>query len=125
VLPPTSKEAGFQCILKADSLFRGNIKIGNNYWARVVCKVTLSFPAAGLSRPFGDPADFLDFRDYKFKKVASITHKPSLPQGFSWYSFLEAESTQGHMVPSVTLKKFSSDTTGVRFRDPPTSNAVP
>jgi hypothetical protein len=27
------------------------------------------------------------------------------PQEFSWYSFLEAELTPGHMVPSVASKK--------------------
>jgi hypothetical protein len=46
-------------------------------------------------------------------------------QEFSWYSFLEAESTSGHMVPSVASEKISSDTTGDRSRDLPTSSAVP
>jgi hypothetical protein len=35
------------------------------------------------------------------------------PQEFSWYSFLEAESTPGHMVPSVASENFPSDTTGI------------
>ena len=30
-------------------------------------------------------------------KVVTLTHRPSLPPGISWYSFLEAESTPGHM----------------------------
>jgi hypothetical protein len=47
------------------------------------------------------------------------------PQEFPWYSFLEAESTPGHMVPSVTSEKIPSDTTGDRSRDLPTSSAVP
>jgi hypothetical protein len=47
------------------------------------------------------------------------------PQEFSWYSFLEAESTPGHMVPSVATEKIPSDSTGDGSRDPPTSNAVP
>jgi hypothetical protein len=48
------------------------------------------------------------------------------PQEFSWYSFLEADSTPGHVVPSVASeKKIPSDTTGDRSRDPQTSNAVP
>jgi hypothetical protein len=34
------------------------------------------------------------------------------PQKFPWYSFLEAESTPGHMVSSVTSEKIPSDTTG-------------
>ena len=29
-------------------------------------------------------------------KVVILTHRPPLPQGISWYSFLEAESTPGH-----------------------------
>jgi hypothetical protein len=37
------------------------------------------------------------------------------PQEFSWYSFLEAESTLGHMVPSVASQKIPSDITGVVF----------
>jgi hypothetical protein len=47
------------------------------------------------------------------------------PQEFSWYSFLETESTTGHMVPSVASEKFPIDTTGDRSRDPPTSSPVP
>ena len=29
-------------------------------------------------------------------KVITLTHRPPLPLGISWYSFLEAESTPGH-----------------------------
>jgi hypothetical protein len=47
------------------------------------------------------------------------------PQEFSWYSFSEAESTPGHMVPSVASENIPSDTTGDRSRDLPTSSAVP
>jgi hypothetical protein len=43
----------------------------------------------------------------------------------SWYSFLEAESTTGHVVPSVATEKIPSDTTGNRSRDRPTSSAAP
>jgi hypothetical protein len=35
-----------------------------------------------------------------------------------------AESTPGHMVPSVASEKIPSDITGDRCRDPPTSSAV-
>jgi hypothetical protein len=45
-------------------------------------------------------------------------------QEFSWYSFLEAESIPGHMVPSVASEKIPSDTTGDRSQDLPTSSAV-
>jgi hypothetical protein len=47
------------------------------------------------------------------------------PQEFSWYSFLEAESTPGHMVPSVASENIPSYTTGNRSRDLPTSSTVP
>ena len=45
------------------------------------------------------------------------------PKRNPWYSFSEAESTPGHMVPSG--EKIPSDTTGNRSRDRPTSSAVP
>jgi hypothetical protein len=47
------------------------------------------------------------------------------PPGVFWYSFLEAESTPGHMVPPVATEKIPSDATGDRSRDAPTSSAVP
>ena len=46
------------------------------------------------------------------------------PQEFSWHSFLEAESTPGHIM-SVAWEKTPSDTTGDRSRDPPTSSDEP
>jgi hypothetical protein len=68
--------------------------------------------------------DFLDFRHYVGGKIVTLTHRPSLPPGVSWYSFLEAEYTPGHMDPSVAMEKIPSDTTGDRSRDPTTSSAV-
>jgi len=47
------------------------------------------------------------------------------PRRNPWYSFSEAESTPGHMVPSGATEKIPSDTTGNRPRDLPTSSAVP
>jgi hypothetical protein len=35
------------------------------------------------------------------------------PQEFSWYSFLEAESTPGHMVRSVALEKSPATPPGI------------
>jgi hypothetical protein len=56
----------------------------------------------------------------------TLTHRPSLtPGNFLVLIFLEAESTPGHMVPSVASVKIASDTTGDRSRDPPSSSAVP
>jgi hypothetical protein len=66
--------------------------------------------------------DLLDFRHYEGGKIVTLTHLPSLPPGISWFSFLEAESTPGYMVPSVATEKIPSDTTGVRSRDLPTSS---
>jgi hypothetical protein len=51
--------------------------------------------------------DLLDFRHYEGGKVVTLTHRPPLPPGLSWYSFLEA------------------DTTGDRSQNLPTSSAVP
>jgi len=42
-------------------------------------------------------------------KVVTLMHRPSLPPGISWYSFLEAESTRGHMELSDALEKIPSD----------------
>ena len=57
---------------------------------------------------------------YEGGKVVTLTHLP-----LSWYSFLEAESTPGHMVSSVASEKIPSDTTGDRSRNLPTTSAVP
>jgi hypothetical protein len=46
-------------------------------------------------------------------------------QEFPWCSYLEAESTPGHMVPSLATERIPSDSTGDRSRDLPTSSAVP
>jgi hypothetical protein len=69
--------------------------------------------------------DFLDFRHYEGGKVVTLTHRPSFTPEVYWYSFLKAESTLGHMVPSVATEKIPSDSTGDRSRDPPTGSAVP
>ena len=37
-------------------------------------------------------------------KVVTPTHRPSLPRGISWYSFLEAESTPGHTEMSAATE---------------------
>jgi hypothetical protein len=58
--------------------------------------------------------DFLDFRHYEGGKVVTLTHRPSLPPGVCWYSFLEAELTPRHMVLSVATEKIPTDTTGDR-----------
>ena len=65
-----------------------------------------------------------------FGTTRVVGRQPYAPAAFTprrnpWYSFLEAESTPGHMVPSVTTEKIPSDTTGNRSRGRPTSSAVP
>jgi hypothetical protein len=86
------------------------------------------FPLQAWTGPWGSGRlrlpDFYDFRHYEAGKVVTLTHRPSLPPGVSWYSFLEAESTPGHMVLSAATEKIPSDTTGDRSRDPPTSSSV-
>jgi hypothetical protein len=67
------------------------------------------FPLQALTGPWGFGRirlpDFLYFRHYEDGKVVTLTHRPSLPSGVSWHSFLEAESTPGHMVPLVATEK--------------------
>ena len=65
--------------------------------------------------------DLLDTRHYEDGKVVRLTHRPSLPPGSSWYSFLEHESTPGHMVPSEPRKKSPAKTLGI---DPETLRLV-
>jgi hypothetical protein len=94
-------------------------------YVHVKCK---GFPLQAWSGSWGSRRfrllDLLGIRHYECGKVVTLTHRPPLPPGVSWYSFLEAESTPGHMVPSVASEKIPTDTTGDRSRDPPTSSAV-
>jgi hypothetical protein len=68
---------------------------------------------------------FSTFGSMKVVRSSPLRTSRLYPQDFSWYSFLEAESIPGHMVPPVASEKIASDTTGDRSRDPPTSSAVP
>ena len=72
-------------------------------------KVRKSFPTTGLNRPLGirkvKAPDFLDFGHNEGDKVVTLKHQPPSPPGVSWYSFLEAEPTPRHMVPSVASEK--------------------
>jgi hypothetical protein len=65
--------------------------------------VKVKFSRYRSEQVLGDPEvkapDILDFRHYEGGKVVTLTHRPPLPPGVSWYSFLEAKSTPGHMVP--------------------------
>ena len=53
----------------------------------------------------------------KVVRLSALRTGRLYPQKFSWYSFLEAESTPGHIVLSVASEKIPSDTTGDRSGD--------
>ena len=83
-------------------------------------------PKQALGDPEGQGSGFfLTFGTIKVVRSSPVRTGRLYPQDFSRYSFLEAESTPGHMVLSVAAEKIPSDTTGNRSRDPPTSSAVP
>jgi hypothetical protein len=71
------------------------------------------------------PRIFLTFGTVKMVRSSALRTGRLYSQEFSWYSFLEAESTPGHMVLSFASEKIPSDTTGDRSQDLPTSSAVP
>jgi hypothetical protein len=70
-------------------------------------------------------------RPRTFSTTRVVGRQPHAPAAFTprekpWYSFLEAESTPGHIVLSVaTEKNPQCDTTGNRTRDLPACIAVP
>jgi hypothetical protein len=68
---------------------------------------------------------FMTFGTMKAVKSSPLRTGRLYPQEYPGTHFLEAESTPGHMVPSVAMEKILSDTTGDQSRDPPTSSAVP
>ena len=86
-------------------------------------------PATGRGGPRGSgyvkAPDFLEVRHYEGGRSSALRTGRLYPRRNPWYSFLEAESTPGHMVLSVATERIPSDTTGNRPRDRPTSNAVP
>ena len=65
-----------------------------------------------------------------FGTTRVVGRQPYTPAAFTprnpWYSFSEAESTPGHMVPSLgTTEEIPSETTGNPSRDLLTSSAMP
>ena len=68
---------------------------------------------------------FLTFGTTRSGRSSALRTGHLYPRRNPWYSFLEAESTPGHMALSVATEKIPSDTTGNRSRDRPTSSAVP
>ena len=69
--------------------------------------------------------DFLHVWHYEGGRSTALRIGRLYPMRNPWYSFLEAEKTPGHMVPSIDREKIPSDTTGNRSRDRLISSAVP
>ena len=65
--------------------------------------------------------DFLDARHYKGGRSSAIRTGRLYPRRNPWYSFSEAESTLGHMVPSEPRKKSPATPPGI---DPGTVRLV-
>ena len=65
--------------------------------------------------------DFLDIRHYEGGRLSTLRTGRLYPRRNLWYSFLEAESTPGHMVPSVGTEKSPVTPTGI---DPETVGLV-
>ena len=59
--------------------------------------------------------DFLDVRHYEGGRMSALRAGRLYLRRNPWYSFLEAESTPGHMVLSVATEKIPSDTKTVRL----------
>ena len=58
------------------------------------------------------PLDFLDVQHYKGGRSSALLTGRLHPRINPWYSFLEAESTEGHTVLSVATEKITKDNTG-------------
>jgi hypothetical protein len=67
--------------------------------------------------------DVLDVRHYKGGGSSAVCTGRLYHRRNPWYSFSEAKSTPGHMVPSGATEKIPSDTTGNGSQDLPTSSA--
>jgi hypothetical protein len=83
-------------------------------------------PATGRGGPRGSgwvkAPEFLEVQHYEGGRSSALRTGRLYPRRNPWYSFSEAESTLGHMVPSSeTTEKIPSDITRNRSRDPPTS----
>ena len=80
------------------------------------CKVRVIPQQAWTSpRGFGSvkALDFLDVRHYKGGRSSAIRTGRFYPSRNPWYSFSEAESTPGHMVPSEPQKKSPAKPPGI------------
>jgi len=103
------------------------VHVGPMCVCRSVCMyVCKSCPITGLNRPIRfqevKAPRFLD--NWHMKVVGCQPYAPAaFTPGLTWYPFLEAESTPGHMELSAATEKKPGDT-GNRCRDFPTCSAV-
>ena len=113
----------FPHYLISDTIFGGNY-----IYIYIYIKVKVSHNRSRWHKGFrvGYKApDSLDVRHYEGGRSSVLSTGRLYPRINPWYSFLEAESTPGHMDLSGATEKISSDTTGNRSRDRQTSSAVP
>ena len=96
---------------------------------RSLFAVKVKSPATGRGGPRGSGyvkvPDFLDVLHYEDGRSSALRTGRLYPRRNPWYSFSEAESTPGHMIPAGVTEKIPSDTTGNRSRGLPSSSAVP
>ena len=70
-----------------------------------------AIPITGLCGPEGSGRLRLQISRHSAHEggnVATLTHRPPLPLGISWYSFLEAESTPEHKETSAATELIPS-----------------
>ena len=84
---------------------------------KVKVKVFHNRPRWPKGFPVGYGPDFLDVRHYESGRSSALRTGHLYPRRNPWYSFLEVESTPGHMVLLVATEKIPNDTTGKRSRD--------
>jgi hypothetical protein len=93
-------------------------------WSKKV-KFSRYRPKSALGVPVGEGFRiFSTFGTMKVVRLSPLRTGRLYLREFSWYSILQAESTPGHMVPSVASEKIPSNTTGNGSRDLPTSSAL-
>jgi hypothetical protein len=76
----------------------------------LICKVKVKVSRYRPEQVLGDPEGsgyriFSTFGSMKMVRSSTLRTGRLYLQEFLWYSILEAESTPGHMVPSVTSEK--------------------
>jgi hypothetical protein len=77
------------------------------------CKVSRDRPRWSMNFRYVKAPDFLDIRHCEVRNVVTLPHRPSLPPGVSWYSFLEAKLIPGYMVSSQLRKQSPATPLGI------------